>query len=108
MPMPQPRSDFLSVLGCDEHEFRSLMRGRPVTPGEVEAAARRHYPWRQHVHDHASYWVTIGQAARILGSSSTTVRRLLEHGEIPHIVHISGVRLMARRDVEGMRQALAR
>ncbi|HET8560985.1 MAG TPA: helix-turn-helix domain-containing protein [Marmoricola sp.] len=105
--MSRSRFDFLSVLGCDEAEFRTVMRGRPVTPGEVEAAARTHYRWREHVHDHDSYWVTVGEAARILGSSSTAVRRLLQHGEIQHIVHVSGVRLIARRDVESLRRAVA-
>ena len=100
--MTRSRFDFLSVLGCDEDEFRSVMRGRPVTPGEVEAAARAHYRWREHVHDGDSYWVTVGEAARILGATSAAVHRLLQRGQIPHIVHVSGVRLMARHHVEGL------
>lgn len=99
--------DPLSVLGCDEDEFRALMRGRPVTPGEVEAAAARHYRWREHIHDDGSYWVTVAEAARIIGVSSTGVRRLLGAGRLPHLTHVSGVHLIARRDAEQLAGAPA-
>jgi len=92
--------DPLSVLGCDEDEFHTLMHGLPVTPGEVEAAASHHYRWREHVHDADSYWVTAAEAARLLGTSPAAVRRLLATGRLPYLTHVSGVRLMVRREVE--------
>jgi hypothetical protein len=103
--MSGSRFDFLSVLGLrDEDEFRSVMRGRPVTPGEVEAAAREHYRWREHVRDRDSYWVTVGEAARLLEEPPAAVRRLVDRGRIRSIVHVSGVRLMPRHDVEQLAQ----
>lgn len=94
--------DPLSVLGCDEDEFRALMHGRPVTPGEVEAAARRHYRWREHLHDDDSYWVTVAEAARIIGVSPSGVRRLIDEGRLPQLTHVSGVHLIARADAEAV------
>jgi excisionase family DNA binding protein len=94
--------DPLSVLGCDEEEFRALMHGRPVTPGEVEAAARQHYRWREHRHDDDSYWVTVPEAARIMGVSPRAVRRLIDAGRLPHLTHVSGVHLVARVDAEAL------
>lgn len=102
--MPDLGFDPLSVLGCDEGEFRTLMRGRAVTPGEVEAAACRHYRWRAHIHDEDAYWVTVPRAAAILGVSSAAVRRLLARGCLPSLTHVSGVHLIARRDVEELRE----
>src|SRR4051794_1300419 len=43
-----PRLDLVTILGCTPEEAARLLRGRPVTPGEVEAAARVHYDWRRH------------------------------------------------------------
>lgn len=102
--MPDLGFDPLAVLGCDEEEFRTLMRGRAVTPGEVEAAASRHYRWRAHLHDEDAYWVTVPRAAGLLGVSSTAVRRLLSSGRLPSMTHVSGVHLIARRDVEELRE----
>lgn len=90
------------VLGCEPGQARALLRGKRVTPGEVEAVATRHYPWRQHTHDPDSYWVTVGQAAQLLGVSTTAVRRMVERHRLPHVVHASGVRLMRRHDVEAL------
>lgn len=90
------------VLGCSRQQALEHMRGRPVTPGEVEAVAMRTYSWRRHVHDAASYWLTVGQAARLLGSSPAQVRSLLDHRRLRYVVHASGVRLMRRADVEAV------
>jgi hypothetical protein len=94
-----PRLDLVAILGCDAEEAAHLLRGRPVTPGEVEAAARVHYDWRRHVNDPHSYWVTISQASRILGLRSRSVRRLLDSRQLPHITHATGVRLMRRHEI---------
>lgn len=88
--------DPLAVLGCSLEEARDWLGNRRVTPGEVEAAAARHYRWRAHLHDDDSYWVTVGQAAGIIGISRAEVVRLVEARRLPSITHVSGVRLLRR------------
>jgi len=97
-----PRLDLVTILGCTSEEAARLLRGRPVTPGEVEAAARVHYDWRRHINDPDSYWVTISQASRILGMRPKGVRKLLDSRRLPHITHASGVRLMRRHEIEAI------
>lgn len=97
-----PRLDLVTILGCTPEEAARLLRGRPVTPGEVEAAARIHYDWRRHINDPDSYWVTISQASRILGMRPKMVRKLLDSRRLPHITHQSGVRLMRRHEIEAI------
>jgi hypothetical protein len=89
--------DPVHVLGCGREQARALFHGRAVTPGEAEAIAEKAYPWRRHLHDSASYWITTSGAARVLHMSPQQVRRLLDQGRLPHVVHDSGVRLMRRR-----------
>ncbi len=96
------RLDLVSILGCEPEEAARLLRGRPVTPGEVEAAARIHYDWRRHLDDPGSYWVTISQASRILGMRPKMVRKLLDSHRLPYMTHASGVRLMRRHEIEGI------
>lgn len=88
--------DPLTILGCTADEAREWLGGRRVTPGEVEAAAALHYRWRAHLHENDSYWVTIGQAARLAGVTRTEMNRLVASRRLPSIQHISGVRLMRR------------
>ena len=88
------------VLGCSAEEAQALLRGKRVTPGEVESVALKHYAWRRHVRDPQSYWVTTTQAAEILDVSSEAVRRQLDERRLPHVVHASGVRLMRRQQIE--------
>lgn len=87
------------VLGCGQDEAARLLRGRRVTPGEVEALALGSYQWWRHLRDQQSYWVTASQAARILRLSPAAVRTLLDTDRIPYVVHVSGVRLMRRHEV---------
>src|SRR3954451_23667203 len=94
-----PRLDLVSILGCTPEEAARLLRGKAVTPGELEAAARVHYDWRRHVHDPESYWVTISQASSILGLRPKVVRKLLDSHRLPHIAHATGVRLMPRHEI---------
>jgi hypothetical protein len=96
--------DPLHVLGTDAEQAAALLRGRPVTPGEVEALAMTSYPWRRHARDPRSYWVTPGQAADILQVSTQTVRQLLDRDRLPHGIHVSGVRLMRRHDIQTIAQ----
>ena len=92
--------DPVSILGCSLERARRLMRGHVVTPGEVESVALEHYPWRAHLRDPDSYWVTVGQAADILGVSDAELRRMLTHRRLPYFTHASGVRLMRRAQIE--------
>jgi hypothetical protein len=96
------RLDLVSILGCGPEEAARILRGRPVTPGEVEAAARIHYDWRRHVNDPDSYWVTISQASRILGMRPRMVRKLLDTHRLPYLTHATGVRLMRRHEIESI------
>ncbi len=98
--MSQPVFDPAHVLGCTLDEAARLLGGRRVTPGEVEALAVVYYDWRRHAYDPRSYWVTVGQAARILRLSPVVVRQLVDTGGLSHVWHESGVPLMRRHDVE--------
>jgi hypothetical protein len=98
--MPQPPHDLTSILGCRPEEAQSLLRGKPVTPGELEAVAPSFYNWRRHLRDDHSYWVVTSQAARILRVSPRKVSALLDKGRLPYVTNPSGVRMMRRRDVE--------
>jgi hypothetical protein len=98
--MSTPVFDPALVLGCDEAEAAALLRGRRITPGEVESVALTSYQWWRHLRDRRSYWVTTSQAARILQLSPSVVRRMLDNDLLPHVVHSSGVRLMRRHEIE--------
>jgi hypothetical protein len=94
------------MLGCTPDEARSLMKGHPVTPGEVEAVARSHYNWRKHLRDDRSYWVVTSQAARILHMTPAQVNALLHQRRLAFVTHRSGVRMMRRTDVEALARYL--
>jgi excisionase family DNA binding protein len=100
--MMSPPFDPARVLGCDRSQAESLLRGKLVTPGEAESIAVRMYPWRRHLHDDDSYWITTSQAARILGVSAKRVRRLLDRHRLPYVRHRTGVRLMRREQIEAL------
>ena len=103
-----PTFDPARILGCTEAEAVALLAGKPVTPGEVEALATLHYDWRRHLRDPRSYWITVTEAARILHTSHTVVKRMLDDGRVPYISHVSGVRLMRRHEVEELAVARMR
>lgn len=94
--------DPIAILGCSPDEARLLMRGRVVTPGEVEAVATQHYNWRRHLQDDTSYWVVTSQAAQILHLSARQVESMLLHRRLRYVTGPRGVRLMRRHDVEGL------
>lgn len=98
--MPVATFDPAKILGCTLEEARGLLRGRPVTPGEVEGVALQHYNWRAHLHDASSYWVTPSQAAQLLACSTRELSHLLGQHRLPYYLHRSGVRLMRRQDIE--------
>lgn len=88
------------MLGCSLAEARLLMRGRVVTPGEVEGVALERHAWRELVHGPSSYWVTVPQAAAILGLREDELLERLEDGRLAFVTHRSGVRLMRRQQIE--------
>jgi hypothetical protein len=106
--MSTPVFDPAYVLGCSEDEALALLNGKRVTPGEVESVAAEHYDWRRHMRDPRSYWVTATQAAYLLRTSPTVVKRMLDEGRIPCLRHTSGVRLMRRHQIEELASARIR
>ena len=92
--------DPVHVLGTTPDAAARLLEGRRVTPGEVEALASIYYDWREHLRDPHSYWVTVGQTARILRQSPVVVKQLVDGGRLPHMRHESGVPLMRRHEME--------
>jgi hypothetical protein len=91
--------DPIRVLGCSPREAAELMHGRVMSLGELETLALDTYQWWRHLRDPRSYWVTASQASRLLHVSPSVVRRLLDQGRLPYVVHSSGVRLMRRHDI---------
>jgi hypothetical protein len=100
--------DPISILGLTPDEAKTLMQGHVVTPGEVEAVARAHYPWRKHLNDDSSYWVVTSQAARILGTTPAHVATMLRQRQLPFVTHLSGVRMMRRADVTALAERVNR
>ena len=96
------------ILGCSEEEAVRLLQGKRITPGEVESVAVTHYDWWRHLHDSRSYWVTLTQAARILRLSPLVVKRMLDEQRLPHVMHVSGVPLMRRHEIEQLANARVR
>lgn len=94
-----PGFDPAHILGCSVAEAQAILRGRRVTPGEVESIALSTYQWWRHLRDPYSYWVTTSQAARLLRLSPGVVRRMLDEDRLPYVVHSSGVRLMRRHEI---------
>jgi hypothetical protein len=88
------------MLGCSLEEARRLMRGRVITPGEVEGVALEHYAWREHLEDPHSYWMTVPQAAAVLGLAEDELLEELDSRRIAFVTHRSGVRLMRRPQIE--------
>jgi excisionase family DNA binding protein len=104
-PWPPRTFDPIHILGCSREEAVELFRGRPVTPGEAEAIAAGSYPWRRHLDDPESYWITTTEAARILEVTPREVTRLLDRGRLRHVRHASRVRLMRRDDIVAVAEA---
>ena len=102
---PSQRFDPTHILGCSRGQALELFHGRPVTPGEAEAIAETSYPWRRHLQDRGSYWITTSETARLLHLSAPQVKRLLDRGRLRHVRHVSGVRLMRRAQIVALAEA---
>ena len=98
--------DAAHILGCSPRQAQALLaRRRPLTLARVEALALEHYSWRRHTHDPESYWVTVSQAAEILGVSIQRTKELLDKDFLPYLTHKSGARLMRRQQLETVANA---
>ncbi len=77
-----------------------------ISRGEVEtlAGVGGLYPWRQHLHDSSSYWVTGARAARVLGITTGRLNQLAGSQKVPFVRHEDGTRLYRRAQLELMPQ----
>ena|SRR6478752_4430532 len=105
------------ILGCtvetvqrhvDAHRLHegSQRERHVMSRGEVEtlAGVGGLYPWRQHLHDSTSYWVTGAGAARVLGVSTGRLNQLADAQRLPFVRHEDGTRLYRRAQLEVMPQ----
>jgi len=105
------------ILGCSvdtvrRHvEARRLHEGRSlehsvISRSEVEtlAGVGGLYPWRQHLHDPSSYWVTGAGAAGVLGITTGRLNQLADAQRLPFVRHEDGTRLYRRAQLECMPQ----
>lgn len=104
------------ILGCSDETVRrhvaaGRLQGAPRGAGEamsrleVEAMAAELYPWRRHVRDPQSYWVTGAGAADLLGVTVGRLDQLSDAHRIPFVRHEDGTRLYRRRELELMPDA---
>jgi hypothetical protein len=96
------------ILGCSEetvrrhvvaerlHDVAHESGRRSMSRAEVEAMAAELYPWRRHVHDMRSYWVTGAQAADLLGITVGRLDQLSDSHQIPFVRHEDRTRLYRR------------
>jgi hypothetical protein len=113
---PQDRitvSEAALILGCSVETVRrhvdagrlydgSADAGPSMSRTEVEGMAAELYPWRRHVRDTRSYWVTGAQAADVLGVSVGRLDQLSDAHQIPFVRHEDRTRLYRRRELERM------
>lgn len=71
---------------------------RLLSQAEVEEVARETYTWRRRVP--GSYWVAGNEAAAILGLSRQRLQQLAVQDRVPYVVHIDGIRLYRRAQLE--------
>jgi hypothetical protein len=103
------------ILGCsvetvhrhvEAHRLHegSLLEHHVMSRGEVEtlAGVGGLYPWRQHLHDRGSYWVTGARAARMLGVSTGRLNQLADAHRLPFVRHEDGTRLYRRAQLQVM------
>ena len=85
------------------HEGKRADR-RVFSRGEVEtlAGVGGLYPWRQHLQDSSSYWVTGAGAAHALGVTTGRLNQLADSHRLPFVRHEDGTRLYRRAQLEAM------
>jgi hypothetical protein len=91
------------VAACRLHRANRSNR-EVMSRGEVEALAAVGglYPWRQHLHDPSSYWVTGVGAAHVLGITTGRLNQLADSHRLPYVRHEDGTRLYRRAQLEHM------
>jgi hypothetical protein len=105
------------ILGCSPDTVRRHVHAhrlhegryaehRVMSRGEVEtlAGAGGLYPWRHHLHDPSSYWVTGARAAGGLGITIGRLNQLADAQRLPFVRHEDGTRLYRRAQLEDMPQ----
>lgn len=106
-----PESEAADILGCSVATVRrhvaadrlQVARGESgpaLSRIEVEAMAAELYPWRRHVHDPQSYWVTGAQAADVLGVTVARLDQLSDAHQVPFLRHEDRTRLYRRSELE--------
>lgn len=106
------------ILGCSRSSVRRVIAAgrlashggryehRVLSQGEVEELAREVYPWRKHLHDEASWWVTGADAAAVYGCCESRLRELAASDRVPFVEHVDGVRLYRRTQLEVLARRL--
>lgn len=115
---PIVMTEAADILGCSVDTVRRhleahrLHQGRNhehsvMSRGEVEtlAGVGGLYPWRQHLHDPSSYWVTGAGAAQVLGITAGRLNQLADSHRLPFVRHEDGTRLYRRAQLEVLLQA---
>jgi hypothetical protein len=88
------------ILGVLPWQAERILGAGPYTLEGVDLAAMEHYQPLAHREDGYSYWLTSGQAAKVMGISVARLHQLAAADLVPYLVHRSGVRLMRRHQVE--------
>ncbi len=101
------------ILGCPEPTIRRLILIGALPSAQrqddgseafdraaVEQLATEVYPWRRHLDDRESYWVTGQQAADALEISRARLSQLAVANRLTFKRHQDGTRLYRRDDIE--------
>jgi hypothetical protein len=92
--------DAAHMLGMLPWQAERILGAGPYTLEALDVAAMEHYQPTAHREDPYSYWLTIAQAAGVLGLSVARLKQLATADRVPYIVHRSGQRLMRRHQLE--------
>jgi excisionase family DNA binding protein len=110
---PVSISEAAWILGCSRSTVQRMMQdgrlpaGDPYIHGrlsknDVEKVSSMVYPWRRHLHDPWSYWVTGQDAADLLGIGQKRLERLALANRVPYVRHRDGTRLYRRNQLKNL------
>jgi excisionase family DNA binding protein len=99
------------ILGCSRSTVQRMINdgrlpaGEPYSRGrlsraDVERVSSMVYPWRRHLHDPWSYWVTGQDAADLLGIGAPRLEQLAGADRIPSVMHRDGTRMYRRTQLQ--------
>lgn len=109
---PVTLEEAAAILGCTPSSVRRrvaegrLSRRRKrykhqaLSRADVEALAAEVYPWRRHLGDPESYWLTSGDAAAVLGVNRQRVQQMSEADRVPFLLHHDEIKLYRRHQME--------